>query len=95
MTQGRQRLQASPLSPGSGPTLEGFGDFLPPPTRRTDVVRSPVPRALHTTACCFSPIDWGRDHRRNQRANHSPKNQASPVRCQVKPLQYVGRKKLN
>lgn len=33
MTRGRQRLKASPLSPGSGPMLEGFGDFLLPPTR--------------------------------------------------------------
>lgn len=48
MTRGRQRLKASPLSPCSGPTLEGFGDFLRPPTRRTDVERSPVPRAMDT-----------------------------------------------
>lgn len=57
MTRGRQRLKASPLSPCSGPMLEGFGDFLRPPTRRTDVERSPVPRAADTSACCFPLAD--------------------------------------
>lgn len=57
MTQGHQRLKASPLSPCSSPRLEGFGDFLWPPTRQTDVERSPVPRAANTNACCFPPAD--------------------------------------
>lgn len=48
MTQGHRPLEASSLFPRYGLMLEGFGDFLPPPTRRTDVGRSPVPRTQDT-----------------------------------------------
>lgn len=76
MTQGRQRLKASPLSPCSGPVLEGSGDFLPPPTRPTDVERSPVPRDRDTTTCCFPACRRGLWSQTEQLHNHSPKSWA-------------------
>lgn len=80
MTQGRQWLKASPLSPCSGPVLEGSGDFLPPPTRPTDVERSPVPRDLDTTACCFPLADGACDHRQTSYTVTHQRAEPSQVR---------------
>ena len=82
-----------PTTSGSGPALEGFGDFLPPPTRRTDVERSPVPRAPDTTAGCFSPADGACDHRQNSYTSLT--KELSPVRCGFKPSLCVCSEKLN
>lgn len=61
MTQGHWPLKAFPLFPSSGLVFEGFGDFLLPPTRQTDVERFPVPKAQDTAACCPPPppVDLG------------------------------------
>lgn len=61
--------------------LEGFGDFLLPLGRQTDVERSPVPRALDTATSCsrlqVGPVITDR------RAAHSLTKELSPVRCVV------------
>ena len=96
MTRGRQWLKpfcAPTPTSGSGPALEGFGDFLPPPTRQTDVERSPVLRAPDTTAGCFSPADGTRDHRQNSYTSLT--KELGPVRCGFKPTLCVCSEKLN
>ena len=96
MTRGRQWLKpfcAPTPTSGSGPALEGFGDFLPPPTRQTDVERSPVLRAPDTTAGCFSPADGTRDHRQNSYTSLT--KELGPVRCGFKPTLCVCSEKLS
>lgn len=82
-----------PPPPALAQLWRGFGDFLPPPTRQTDVERSPVPRAPDTTAGCFSPADGAHDHRQNSYTSLT--KELGLVRCGFKPTLCVCSEKLN
>lgn len=83
MTQGHWPLEAFPLFPSSGLLFEGLGDFLPPPTRQTDVERSPVPRAQDTAACCPPPPPVDLALPSDRRATEPLTTGPRPVRCRV------------